>query len=205
MLKKIIAVAIPDIPTVLIRNCESLSGIKSKLKGTQKADAINVFETKLKVLMGLNPFSFSMYLKNIVGLYEHHVKKAGAFSKGTLERIYAGIIETSKQCGNLKAFKEKLTKNKPNADTRKAVTAANIVITTFHQAKGLEFDYVFIPDVTEGKIPAGMAVSECRVEEERRLFYVALTRAKEELFVYTIKNEESGGSLPSRFIEKFVY
>lgn len=205
LLKKVIAVAIPDIPTVLIRNCESLSGIKSKLKGTQKADAINVFETKLKVLMGLNPFSFSMYIKNIVGLYEHHVKKAGAFSKGTLDRIYAEIIEASKQCGNINAFKEELIKNRPNADSEKAVSAANIVITTFHQAKGLEFDYVFIPDVTEGKIPAGMAVSECRVEEERRLFYVALTRAKEELFVYTIKNEESGGSLPSRFIEKFVY
>ena len=43
------------------------------------------------------------------------------------------------------------------------------------------------------------------MEEERRLFYVALTRAKEELFVYTIKNEESGGSLPSRFIEKLIY
>ena len=204
-LKKVIAVGVCDIPTVLIKNCESLSSIKSKLKGTQKADAINVFETKLKVLIGLNPFSFSMYLKNIVGLFEYHVRRAGAFAKGTLASIYSEITEKSKECGNLREFREELIKYRPNADEKKTVSAENIVITTFHQAKGLEFDYVFIPDVVEGKIPAGMAVSECRVEEERRLFYVALTRAKEELFVYTIKNEESGGSLPSRFIEKFVY
>ena len=101
--------------------------------------------------------------------------------------------------------KEELIKYRPDVENRKQFSASNIVITTFHQAKGLEFDYVFIPDVIEGRIPAGMAVSECRVEEERRLFYVALTRAKEELYVYTIKNEESGSSLPSRFIEKFVY
>lgn len=205
LLKKVIAVGVSDIPTVLIKNCESLSSIKSKLKGTQKADAINVFETKLKVLIGLNPFSFSMYLKNIVGLFEYHVRRAGAFAKGTLASIYSEITEKSKECGNLREFREELIKYRPNADEKKTVSAENIVITTFHQAKGLEFDYVFIPDVVEGKIPAGMAVSECRVEEERRLFYVALTRAKEELFVYTIKNEESGGSLPSRFIEKFVY
>ena len=205
LLKKVIAVGVSDIPTVLIKNCESLSSIKSKLKGTQKADAINVFETKLKVLIGLNPFSFSMYLKNIVGLFEYHVRRAGAFAKGTLASIYSEITEKSKKCGNLREFREELIKYRPNADEKKTVSAENIVITTFHQAKGLEFDYVFIPDVVEGKIPAGMAVSECRVEEERRLFYVALTRAKEELFVYTIKNEESGGSLPSRFIEKFVY
>lgn len=205
LLKKVIAVGVCDIPTVLIKNCESLSSIKSKLKGTQKADAINVFETKLKVLIGLNPFSFSMYLKNIVGLFEYHVRRAGAFAKGTLASIYSEITEKSKECGNLREFREELIKYRPNADEKKTVSAENIVITTFHQAKGLEFDYVFIPDVVEGKIPAGMAVSECRVEEERRLFYVALTRAKEELFVYTIKNEESGGSLPSRFIEKFVY
>lgn len=205
LLKKVIAVGVCDIPTVLIKNCESLSSIKSKLKGTQKADAINVFETKLKVLIGLNPFSFSMYLKNIVGLFEYHVRRAGAFAKGTLASIYSEITEKSKECVNLREFREELIKYRPNADEKKTVSAENIVITTFHQAKGLEFDYVFIPDVVEGKIPAGMAVSECRVEEERRLFYVALTRAKEELFVYTIKNEESGGSLPSRFIEKFVY
>ena len=79
-----------------------------------------------------------------------------------------------------------------------------VTITTFHQAKGLEWDRVFIPDAIEGKIPASMSVSECKVEEERRLFYVALTRARENLYIYTIKNEESGGSLPSRFIEEFI-
>ena len=146
-----------------------------------------------------------MYLKNIVGLYEHHRKKSGAFSKGSLEQIYAEIMEISKTCVNLNRFKDELRRLRPNVESRKNTSSSKVLITTFHQAKGLEFDYVFIPDVIEGKIPAGMAVSECRVEEERRLFYVALTRAKEELFVYTIKNEESGGSLPSRFIQKFVY
>jgi len=57
-----------------------------------------------------------------------------------------------------------------------------VIIMTIHSAKGLEFDYVFIPKVREGIIPHYKSED---IDEECRLFYVAITRAKEKLFITT--------------------
>jgi len=56
-----------------------------------------------------------------------------------------------------------------------------VPIITIHQAKGLEFDTVFIAGLFEGELPRRRSVDEGRLEEERRLFYVALTRARRRL------------------------
>ena len=204
-LKKIIVLSVKGIPTSLLNDCESLAAIKKKFRGTGKGDVLSVFETQLRVIEGLNPFSFAMYLRNIVGLYGVHKEEAGVLGVEALDGVYGEIMELSQRCKSIAEFKEELLSIRPAEIKSSFAAKSNLLITTFHQAKGLEFDYVFIPDAVEGKIPAGMSVAECRVEEERRLFYVALTRAKEELFVYTIKNEESGGTLPSRFLEGLYY
>ena len=204
-LKAIISKLIPGIPTTILSDCDGMESVKRKLKGTAKGDKISVFDKKLNVLKNLNPFSFTVYLKNVFGLYEFHASKCAADNIDILSDTYDEILQVSKNSKELADFKNELLKIKPKTENTRINKSPILTITTFHQAKGLEFDRVFIPDVTEGKIPAGMAVADCKVEEERRLFYVALTRAKEELFVYTIKNEESGGALPSRFINEFIY
>ena len=204
-LKRIMSITVPGIPTVILKDCESLNDIKRKLMGTAKGDAVAVFETKLKVMGGLNPFSFALYARNIVGLYEYHKNNFGGVSDAALVRVFDEITDISKNNKDFNDFKATLESIKPIKTKSDAGKNRDLTITTFHQAKGLEFDRVFIPDAVEGKIPAGMSVAECRVEEERRLFYVALTRAKNELFVYTIKNEASGGALPSRFLNDFIY
>lgn len=56
-------------------------------------------------------------------------------------------------------------------------------LMTVHNAKGLEFDYVFIAGVNEGLFPSRKALSTEQVQEERRLFYVAMTRARRQLFL----------------------
>lgn len=96
----------------------------------------------------------------------------------------------------------------------------SVFVTTVHKAKGLEFEYVFIPKVTDSywgssrgqtsliKIPwkylsrtALTVEKEESVEEERRLFYVALTRAKKQLFLsYSAQNEDGKEQIASRFI-----
>jgi DNA helicase-2/ATP-dependent DNA helicase PcrA len=59
-----------------------------------------------------------------------------------------------------------------------------LVLTTVHQAKGLEWPVVFVIDLAEGRFPSSQSLRETfGEEEERRLFYVAVTRAKEELFL----------------------
>lgn len=58
-----------------------------------------------------------------------------------------------------------------------------IQIMTYHAAKGLEFDCVFLPMLREGVVPKGRMLTETQTEEERRMFYVAMTRAKHQLFL----------------------
>ena len=71
-----------------------------------------------------------------------------------------------------------------------------IKIMTIHMAKGLEFDYVFIPGLVQNMFPNIRSIKEGNIEEERRLFYVAITRARKKLFMsYSLKGFQIQPSL----------
>jgi DNA helicase-2/ATP-dependent DNA helicase PcrA len=85
--------------------------------------------------------------------------------------------------------------------------ADKVSLMTIHAAKGLEFPFVFIVGLEENLFPSQMALnSRAELEEERRLFYVALTRAEKQAFLsYATTRYKYGnltGSEPSRFIEE---
>jgi DNA helicase-2/ATP-dependent DNA helicase PcrA len=85
--------------------------------------------------------------------------------------------------------------------------ADSIVLSTIHQAKGLEWEAVFVPRLLEGGFPNARAVDEANgIEEERRLFYVAVTRAKTHLtLTYPLVINPTGSMLltrPSRFLDE---
>jgi DNA helicase-2/ATP-dependent DNA helicase PcrA len=79
---------------------------------------------------------------------------------------------------------------------------------TIHAAKGLEFDCVFLAGVEDHMIPHARTIEENpeALEEERRLFYVAITRAKQDLYISTCnqrkRNREIVPSMPSRFLSE---
>lgn len=76
-----------------------------------------------------------------------------------------------------------------------------IILTTIHQAKGLEWDTVYLPGLYQGGLPNSRAQSDSEVEEERRLFYVAVTRAKKHLQMYYPRaDKRMGGLKPSMFL-----
>ncbi len=80
-----------------------------------------------------------------------------------------------------------------------------LVLMTLHQAKGLEFDHVFIVGVEEGLLPHSRSLDDqFQLEEERRLFYVGITRAKKSLYITNTRKRfifgQQGYSTPSRFI-----
>ena len=76
-----------------------------------------------------------------------------------------------------------------------------VPIVTIHQAKGLEFDVVFVPRMTQGGLPGRFAVKAGDDEEERRLFYVALTRARRRLFLsHAATNRWGRRATPSAFL-----
>jgi DNA helicase II / ATP-dependent DNA helicase PcrA len=89
--------------------------------------------------------------------------------------------------------------------------AGKITVSTVHSAKGLEWYAVFIPHALDGMFPSNRATDLEEMEEERRLFYVACSRAREELFITlprSISSYDAFFHMPSRFlveIEKDLY
>ena len=84
---------------------------------------------------------------------------------------------------------------------QKEQTGPCCTLTTLHSAKGLEFERVFIAGAIEDLIPSARSKTAAEIEEERRLFYVGITRAKKELYISTIKSRYDKPSVPSRFLD----
>ncbi len=95
--------------------------------------------------------------------------------------------------------------NGETSDRQVDADAEAIKLTTVHQSKGLEFDVVFLIGAADGQLPTRRSIEADDIEEERRLFYVAVTRAKNELYISYPKvatRAGPGGMLltPSRFL-----
>ncbi|XP_038686445.1 ATP-dependent DNA helicase SRS2-like protein At4g25120 isoform X3 [Tripterygium wilfordii] len=122
----------------------------------------------------------------------------------------ANVIEV-KGCQNLlRAFIDHLTeREKENFCSRRHDNKNSVTLTTIHQSKGLEWDTVFIIKVNESEIPLlhefnGIAKQNgTLIEEERRLLYVAMTRARKKLFILYVMMDSNWQMLqPSRFLKE---
>ncbi|MBQ1515767.1 MAG: ATP-dependent helicase [Lachnospiraceae bacterium] len=85
-----------------------------------------------------------------------------------------------------------------------AETSAGVHLITMHAAKGLEFHTVFLPSLNEGVIPHSSAKSAEAIEEERRLMYVAVTRAKDSLRLSCVRTLHAHHPAPSRFLKEML-
>jgi DNA helicase-2/ATP-dependent DNA helicase PcrA len=106
-------------------------------------------------------------------------------------RALVAMAEEAPSDSNLVAFVTELAQRAENAH---APVGDGVVLATLHAAKGLEWDAVFCAGVREGRLPFSMADTPAEIEEERRLFYVGVTRARRNLTV-------SWRGRPSRFLD----
>lgn len=133
--------------------------------------------------------------------YGDYLDNFNDFSNLNYNLIFDLIKYLSKDLKTFDEFIEKLDNLKEllkNASSSKS----NISISTIHSAKGLEYDNVFIIDLIDGEFPQKSILNsfdEKLLEEERRLFYVAMTRARKRLFLYTIKERNNLPVEPSIF------
>lgn len=88
---------------------------------------------------------------------------------------------------------------------RQGTEEGSIRLMSIHGSKGLEFDRVLVPDCNEHVFPHGNLPDEETVEEERRIFYVAMTRAKENLELLYLTGDKARPRLPSRFLNPLIH
>lgn len=138
---------------------------------------------------------YGLYLK---GAYANYIQRIDDLTAliGFAEK-YEDITELIAQISLLTSE----TSDRGVDDRRDAVR-----LTTVHQAKGLEFDVVFVIGLSEGQFPLRRAIEAGDVEEERRLFYVAVTRARDELYLCHPRVSAKGGPVmsapPSQFLQE---
>ena len=109
-----------------------------------------------------------------------------------LEQSAAGMPDRTAWQEHMERWRERITAQN--------MSGGGIVIATLHASKGLEFEEVFIPDLNEGFIPFRKARLEADIEEERRLLYVGMTRAKRRLHLWLVKERYGKVQYPSRFL-----
>lgn len=129
--------------------------------------------------------------------YEYIVKKIAKLIE--LGFTYGDIAILSRNSYPLKCMETELTKNsiphvalitdKNADDTKKLIDPEKIALTTIHKSKGLEFSIVFIIGVSQDHFPEHLNNNIKNIEEERRLFYVGITRTKQYLFMLGSVNE----------------
>lgn len=162
----------------------------------------------LHFMKGLNPYAAVNYIRKGVG-YDAHIQKQ-CLERGVDSREKFAELDALQQLAkDFETIEEWLSHiacydavmEKASADRQKD-TADAVNIVTMHASKGLEWKLVILPDVNEGVVPHKKAVTDAELEEERRMFYVAMTRAKELLFLFYIEEKEAGNFLPSRFLNE---
>ncbi len=175
----------------------------------------NLYELKrdFKKLSKLRPFDAISFIEYDLK-YEKYLKENSikfGFTYDNLKTILYYLKLISKECENLDDLLNRLdylkhlcTNSKDNKDS--------ITLSTVHSAKGLEFSNVYMIDLVDGDFPSISSIEAFEkkdfksLEEERRLFYVGMTRAKHYLTLITTNNMGGRRTYPSRFLlelEKF--
>ena len=170
-------------------------------------DRITTLETHLRILGTLSPFAAINFIRKGMG-YEEYLREYAQYRKikpeellETLDRIHEstkGMKDLEQWERYIEEYTEKLNEQARKQQNRKE----GVTVSTLHAVKGLEFDIVYILNVNEGSIPYRKAVLEEAVEEERRLFYVGMTRARKKLVLAYVKRQYEKEREPSRFLEE---
>ncbi len=171
-------------------------------------DHIDKLEEDLKLIQDLPPFAAINYIRRGVG-YDDYIHEYCQYRKldynDTMD-ILNEIQDNSRHYmtyeqwfSHIEEYKQQLSEDKGRENDYDAVT-----FSTMHSAKGLEFKIVYIIDAVEGMTPYKKAVMENELEEERRMFYVAMTRAKDRLCI-TCPLKKKGKKLEiSRFLSEIT-
>jgi superfamily I DNA/RNA helicase len=139
------------------------------------------YDKYIKAYAETNGFDVSQF-KDVIDEIEDAAKEFNTFEE---------LLEHADK--ELKEFKEKMKEKKKEN---------SVVLSTMHRAKGLEWDEVYVIDCNEEITPYSKAETKEDMEEERRMFYVAITRAKRILHIYSFDKRNKAPMYISRFVKE---
>ncbi len=117
---------------------------------------------------------------------------------------FEALEQVARQCRTVARFVEEFAVD-PAADLTLRLAEDGpqdtVILSTIHSAKGLEADTCIVVNVTPGHLPSSRAVTQDEIEEERRCLYVAVTRAKNRLVIFSRKDPESKGFAAGGFLD----
>lgn len=172
------------------------------LKGWQEENLENL-RIDLNQIRKRTPYDALKYIRKVIG-YDEYLEEFAAYrrtSAQVLQEIADEIMETAKDCADVRSFREQLERlslQMKEQSRKKEQKRNGVALMTMHGAKGLEFRAVFLPSLVEGIVPHEKGMDT--VAEERRLFYVAMTRASEKLCLSAILQRYEKERKPSRFL-----
>lgn len=161
----------------------------------------------VKQLGTMSPYAAINYIRRGIG-YDDYLSEYADYrnlSKEDLYDIADELLESARGyrtmeewLSHIDAYQKRLEQMAKSSE----VSPDAVTVSTLHSSKGLEFEQVYLLDVNEGIMPYKKALLEADVEEERRLFYVGMTRAKSVLQICSVKQMNNKDVEISRFVKE---
>lgn len=171
-------------------------------------DRIENLEYDLRAVSRMSPLAAVNYIRQGIG-YDTYLVEYADYRRMKPEELLDTAEQLKESASGHKTFEawfahmEEYEAELKRQVRERQTKADAVTLATMHSSKGLEYKIVYILDANEGVTPHQKAVLDADLEEERRLFYVAMTRAKERLHVYAAKERYHKKAEVSRFIEEY--
>lgn len=195
-------------PGSLLNNLKNLDSTQ-----VWQRQRIEELEFQLNAIRNRNPFDAFKYIRMIIG-YDDYIRNYAQFRHVGIKGLFEIADELRESAKNYEKHEDFLThiddfnmelKNQKLVKKNYEQKADAITLTTMHGAKGLEFDAVFIVSVVEGVLPHEKSKTPDEIEEERRLFYVAVTRAKQLIYISTVNTRYEEKIPKSEFLDEIKF
>lgn len=185
-----------------------INALKRGYEGNeQMSKQVEKLVSDISMIRSMSTFAAVNYIRKGVG-YDEYIRNYIYEHKADKEELYNVLDELAHRASqymSLSQWLDGIAEYIRQCDKdRQNNTADGVHMLTMHGSKGLEYKIVLVMDVCEGIIPYNKAVLDEQIEEERRLFYVAMTRAKEKLYLLYPKQRYNKDTTRSRFIEEIL-
>ena len=169
------------------------------------AQRIAKLNEDIKRLGRMTPFAAINYIRKGIG-YDMFCEEYADYRRINPEDLYEVLEELQAGAKGYNSYDawfdhiEEYTKELEGQHQKNMQEKEGVALATFHSSKGLEYEHVYIIDANEGLMPYKKALLDQDIEEERRMFYVAMTRAKKNLHLFSTKQVNHKDADISRFI-----